>query len=852
MAKKLSFDIQMNTAGYTAGAKAASRANQDLANSTKSYLQSCGTLNSQLREARLEARNLAVQFSQLSKTERESEIGQQMAEELDFAIEKAAELQDVFSDVNEAIKRGASDTQGWDALKDTFEIGKSAATAYAGALAKVSGDAKSLQQVIGTLAMIEGGFNSVIKVGNALQKQSNIMIALKRAGVISLSQAEAIQTASTKAATIATKALGVAMKALPYVAIAAGVYALGTAIKKYIDSNNSALIAEQKRLKLQNDMHSISIEGQKDAQKELVNLKLLYDQTQNTSLSMNARLAAAKELKSEYPSYLNQLSEEAILAGQASDAYKQMAADIVSVAIAKGYQKKIEEIAQETAELQEQAKAQKKLADQAKATADALNKQPVIFQGAMGTASSTGMSQTIATRNANKAQKELDKTNEKIADNKKAMMAYQGEINKSADAYARLNANNRATTTTTKNNVKLTKEQTTYLEQLENKVKGYQKQLENVNPKSPNAQQLIQSLQASLSQAQQELKDYKLLIGVEVEKPKSFLETLKDELKEAELQLPFNMSEEDTAKAKANIQRLKEAIEKEEIRLGIKVDTKAEKLKADLKSINDIYNEAMTPDSNSKKWNFDYLSDGAKEAAEQAVKEVNKIDDAITKLNKKKSENPALASEVDTLVGSLEKQKAGYEAQAKAAEEETERTKLLIQRKQELATTYENVEQIMGGLSNAFGALGDSEAAQAAQFAANTGAILANAAKTIAAMNAEALANGSASAFALPFPANLAAWATVLTTITSIFASLPKFAEGGVIKGNSFFGDNILARLNSGERVLTAQQNRNFEKLVNNMDNSRFGPQRVIVTGRIAGGDIYLSQKHYKTINHIK
>ena len=173
---KLSFDIQMNTAGYIQGARAATRSNKELENSTKEYLQSCGTLNQQLRTAKNEAKNLAVQFSQLSKAERESEIGQQMAEELDFAIEKAAELQDVMVDVNEAIKRGASDTQGWDALKDTFDVGKSMATAYAGSLASISGNAKSLQQVIGTLAMIEGGFNTVIKVGNSLQKQSKHLI----------------------------------------------------------------------------------------------------------------------------------------------------------------------------------------------------------------------------------------------------------------------------------------------------------------------------------------------------------------------------------------------------------------------------------------------------------------------------------------------------------------------------------------------------------------------------------------------------------------------------------------------------------------------------------------------------
>jgi len=109
---------------------------------------------------------------------------------------------------------------------------------------------------------------------------------------------------------------------------------------------------------------------------------------------------------------------------------------------------------------------------------------------------------------------------------------------------------------------------------------------------------------------------------------------------------------------------------------------------------------------------------------------------------------------------------------------------------------------MLGGVSNAMGVLGQTQEAQMAQFAVNTASILANAVSTIAAMNAEALAKGASSAFALPFPANLAAWATVFTTITSIFASLPKFAEGGIITGGSRHGDTILSRLNEGEMVL--------------------------------------------------
>lgn len=60
-------------------------------------------------------------------------------------------------------------------------------------------------------------------------------------------------------------------------------------------------------------------------------------------------------------------------------------------------------------------------------------------------------------------------------------------------------------------------------------------------------------------------------------------------------------------------------------------------------------------------------------------------------------------------------------------------------------------------------------------------------------------------------------WAIALAAIASfigIIASLPKFAQGGIVPGNSFSGDNITAQLNSGEMVLnTSQQARLFDLL---------------------------------------
>lgn len=72
-----------------------------------------------------------------------------------------------------------------------------------------------------------------------------------------------------------------------------------------------------------------------------------------------------------------------------------------------------------------------------------------------------------------------------------------------------------------------------------------------------------------------------------------------------------------------------------------------------------------------------------------------------------------------------------------------------------------------------------------------------------AAKQGEAIASGTAAANKVPFPLNLVAMAATMASIVSAFAKIPKFATGGVVGGNSFFGDNVIARVNSGEEIIT-------------------------------------------------
>lgn len=136
----------------------------------------------------------------------------------------------------------------------------------------------------------------------------------------------------------------------------------------------------------------------------------------------------------------------------------------------------------------------------------------------------------------------------------------------------------------------------------------------------------------------------------------------------------------------------------------------------------------------------------------------------------------------------------------------------------------ENMSSQIGTIGGAFSGMGEAiggTGGKMMEFAGQTmqaaAQIIPKIVSLIAAKQAEATAAGTASAAALPFPANLAAMASVIATVVSLFASIPKaFAEGGIIGGNSIHGDTMLARVNSGEMILNHSQQSNLYRTLKN------------------------------------
>ena len=153
-----------------------------------------------------------------------------------------------------------------------------------------------------------------------------------------------------------------------------------------------------------------------------------------------------------------------------------------------------------------------------------------------------------------------------------------------------------------------------------------------------------------------------------------------------------------------------------------------------------------------------------------------------------------------------------------------------------LSNSFRSLGTIIGGLAGQM-------VSWAAQSAASIAQMLTENAQLIISAQAVAMANGAMSAFALPFPFNLAAWASVAATIAGIFASLPKFATGGIVSGSGYSGDRQLIRANSGEMVITRAQQARLWSAISGGGQLGVGQ----VTFKISGQELYGVLSNYNS-----
>lgn len=222
-----------------------------------------------------------------------------------------------------------------------------------------------------------------------------------------------------------------------------------------------------------------SADGQNNAQKDLVNLKLLYDATQSLTIPMEKRKKAAEELIKQYPKQFEGLTTEAVLAGKASVAYDKLTNSITATAMAAAYANKMTENAQKQLNNYLQIVDKQNAANKLSLDIER-EKAKQVKQMAAGSAGTGASGAAQANVGAIYEQKRADilkeinnlgAQNSKITDeNKLLQQNYNSQIAIGADASGRVTTNLEKTKQATKDSLDLLSLQGLLMSELDRKV----------------------------------------------------------------------------------------------------------------------------------------------------------------------------------------------------------------------------------------------------------------------------------------------------------------------------------------------------------------------------------------------
>ena len=228
--------------------------------------------------------------------------------------------------------------------------------------------------------------------------------------------------------------------------ITTAVVAIGGWISKTREAQRAeAELAKQRREKAEEYRKQISDISQTAddlAKSHIDRLNRLYNATQDQTKSIKERISAVKELQKTYPTAFGNLSQEAILAGKASSAYKDLSKSIIRAARAKAAVEKIQEnekilldLEVEREELEESIREDSAVLDRAVARRKAVDRQvsgkyKFSITGAPASERKKMADAGAAVDNLNK---KLDASTERLEE----IIMQTGELNRANESLAR-------------------------------------------------------------------------------------------------------------------------------------------------------------------------------------------------------------------------------------------------------------------------------------------------------------------------------------------------------------------------------------------------------------------------------
>jgi len=865
MASKVNVELSAQVEGFVQGMNTASQSAQKYETDTRRIKDSTVNFNQELRKAKKEVMNLAGSYAKLDAAAKQSAFGKEMKRQLDEAKQAAADYIDMQSDLQQELRNLASDTHTLDMLAEGMGVVGDVTAGVLGTIASFTGEEKDAQRAIVAFTTAQSALGAVTKLQNALQMQSNTMMAVSKVQTLAATAATNLKTAAegkgvvmTKAATVAQAAFNTVAYANPYVlltmAIVGVVAALGTFIafthksadeeeaeqriaensekvhKAYYDTLNSSLEDTiPKYIRLQEEWKNLRSEGEKlqwikDNQDEFENLGIQINTVEDAENALISNSAAVME------SFMKR-AKAAAMAAQATEIYRQALEDVQWL---------------------EEHRNDNTITD-AELESHGSNRQAAGAKRHHG-GGALGLGRDRLTIDADQAKvQRMAEADKKIRQLYQEMAATtkQGEEALANAGVKGIEKGNKKKNAARKSGAKETKKiiHENSLEQAEEEVKTWEQALKQADI---NDTELINKIKENLKKAKENVQGIKVKLGLEVD-----VKTNKEKLDKIEKDLKSQLADlkADAVIALSNqdYETLEKISEKyDEINKKLK-DYNALKASVDLqldgvevtsnmsgvkdalsgnfsKSIQGYQDAISTLENRMKEIDWSAMTPDQKtEIWDKYIEKIKEYKDALNGLSIQMTESTG--SSVDDFVKKLDKQKEKLDTAASVAS---------------------STSSAFGALGQAFSAAGDESAAAAMQVVGSIADMVAQVIpqiiSLIGAKQAEAMASGTASAAAMPFPANIAAIASIVATIVSTFASILSavgaFADGGVVGGNSYTGDKLLARVNSGELILNQRQQRNVNNMLDEAAMPKAGGTNVTVQGVVRGTDLMLVQRN--------
>ena len=793
----------------------------------------------QLSQMSKDIQDLTINYNKLSETEKNSEIGKATLQRINELTTKASEYKDAIQDATAAINAMASDTANWDAAKQGIDTLSSALQGIVSTGVLGAKSTEQLVDVIAKLKAMEAATNAVIKVGNALQKQSALMMGISRVQATALTKAKELEAVATGKATIAQKLFNTVAKANPYVLLASAIITVVGALAAFTLASKKAKKEAEGVAKAQDNINDAMKDSRTESGKTIAKFELL--RSQYSKLKTEAEKQTwikqhEKEFKDLKLAIKNVNDADDVFIKRASDMVRAMRLRAEAAAIMEKYQEEYAEAYKKSLELEEGKQSSfMSSSTYRKEWKEAGLSQDDVKQSSMTMQSSAGaFTQSIYSLTESGVQKMKEywkKKGEESMDSFNEGMA--GAIN-------------------------LMEQKIAEAERLQGKYysddsgsggggsKPERKADEGTKKK---LQEQLSLLQEDLAYMQAGTDEWKNQLA-EIERVKAALQDITDQEKAYSNRINNPVQPLDTS-----------GMPKIEGKVEYKAKIKPVMTPADLKKEYDTASKAAGELS-------EYVRLGVidKSKAEQLVANMNETlashgikipveldidDDAIDGIREKME---TLTDAISAPIYAINSVKSAFENLSETLEDPDadgwEKFFAVFQAGESILSAVSTVLAVVNTITGLLTAAKKKSAAASMQEAVAEqaqigvkGAVAAANVTEAATEGAVASSQAASSVASVPIAGPIlavAAIAAVMAAIIAMIASAKGFATGGIVGGHSYTGDKILARLNSGEMILNSRQQDSLWKDLNeknsalepNYSNTINIPDKITMTAR--------------------